>query len=140
MKAFPRFGRLAYGVSFLLLSAFVLAIAGTGGYHLLNKYPFAAAEGSTRDRFDYITVDSAARRVYLSHGTEIKVIDADSGSLIGNVTGLKDVHGVAVAAEFGRDSSRMEARGTALRKAGRDREAMDQFEEAARLQADRPTR
>ncbi len=102
MKAFPRFGRLAYGVSFLLLSAFVLAIAGTGGYHLLNKYPFAAAEGSTRDRFDYITVDSAARRVYLSHGTEIKVIDADSGSLIGNVTGLKDVHGVAVAAEFGR--------------------------------------
>jgi DNA-binding beta-propeller fold protein YncE len=47
-------------------------------------------------------VDSAARRVYLSHGTEIKVIDADSGALVGNITGLKQDHGVAVASEFGR--------------------------------------
>jgi hypothetical protein len=60
-----------------------------------------AAPGDS-EYFDYITVDSAARRVYLSHGTEIKVIDADSGALIGNVTGLKQAHGVAVAGEFGR--------------------------------------
>ncbi len=84
----------------MLLSAF--AIAASGGYHLLNQYPFCAAEGSTREYFDYITVDSSARRVYLSHGTEIKVIDADTGSLIGNITGLQQGHGVAIAAEFGR--------------------------------------
>jgi YVTN family beta-propeller protein len=47
-------------------------------------------------------VDSSARRVYLSHGTEIKVIDADNFSLIGNITGLKQDHGVAIASEFGR--------------------------------------
>ena len=52
-------------------------MAATNAYHLLKKYSFGAAEGSTREYFDYITVDSAARRVYLSHGTEIKVIDAD---------------------------------------------------------------
>lgn len=45
---------------------------------------------------------TAARRVYLSHGTEVKVIDADNGRLIGNVTGLKQDHGVAIASEFGR--------------------------------------
>src|SRR5208337_1405381 len=88
--------------SFVLLSAFTLPLAANGGYHLLNKYPFGAAEGSTREYFDYITVDSAARRVYLAHGTEIKVIDADNGSLIGNITGLKQDHGVAIASEFGR--------------------------------------
>jgi DNA-binding beta-propeller fold protein YncE len=77
-------------------------MAATGGYHLLTKYAFGAAEGSTREYFDYITVDSSARRVYLSHGTEIKVIDADNGKLIGNITGLKQDHGVAVASEFGR--------------------------------------
>jgi DNA-binding beta-propeller fold protein YncE len=102
MDSLPRLGRLVTSASFILLSSFVLAIAATGGYHLLNKYPFGPAEGSTREYFDYITVDSSARRVYLSHGTEIKVIDADNGSLIGNITGLKQDHGVAIASEFGR--------------------------------------
>jgi DNA-binding beta-propeller fold protein YncE len=98
----PGAGGIAVGISFVLLSAFALAMAAAGGYHQLKKYPFGAAEGSTREYFDYITVDSSARRVYLSHGTEIKVIDADSGALVGNITGLKQDHGVAVAAEFGR--------------------------------------
>jgi YVTN family beta-propeller protein len=87
---------------YILLGAFALATAAAGGYHLLKKIPFGAAEGSTREYFDYITVDSAARRVYLSHGTEIKVIDADIGNLVGNITGLKQDHGVALAHEFGR--------------------------------------
>jgi len=89
-------------VASLILGAFALATAATGGYHLLTKYAFGAAEGSTREYFDYITVDSSARRVYLSHGTEIKVIDADNGNLIGNITGLKQDHGVAIAHEFDR--------------------------------------
>jgi DNA-binding beta-propeller fold protein YncE len=95
-------GRLASGVLLILLGAFSLLMAATSNYHLLKKYTFGAAEGSTREYFDYITVDSAARRVYLSHGTEIKVIDADSGALIANITGLKQDHGVALASEFGR--------------------------------------
>src|SRR5258705_12062761 len=97
-----RWGSLAAGVLGILLGAFSLSMAATNGYHLLKKYSFGAAEGSTREYFDYISVDSAARRVYLSHGTEVKVIDADSGALIGNITGLKQDHGVAVASEFGR--------------------------------------
>ena len=76
--------------------------AVAGGYRLLKTVKLGAAEGSTREYFDYITVDSAARRVYLSHGTEIKVIDADSAKLVGSITGLKLSHGVAVAKEFGR--------------------------------------
>jgi DNA-binding beta-propeller fold protein YncE len=94
--------RLAIGAAFVLLSTLGLAIAATGGYHLLHKYSFGAAEGSTREYFDYIMVDSSARRVYLSHGTEIRVIDADTGSLIGNITGLTQDHGVAIASEFGK--------------------------------------
>jgi DNA-binding beta-propeller fold protein YncE len=95
-------GRLASCMLLILLGPFALLVAATSNYHLLKKYTFGAAEGSTREYFDYITVDSAARRVYLSHGTEIKVIDADSGALITNITGLKQAHGVALASEFGR--------------------------------------
>jgi DNA-binding beta-propeller fold protein YncE len=101
MKA-NRFGRLFLALLLLVLASFPILKAASGGYHLLKKYSFAAAEGSTREYFDYVTVDSAARRVYLSHGTEIKVLDADTGALVGNITGLKQDHGVAVAAEFGR--------------------------------------
>ena len=87
----------------LCSSAFFLSRwPATSGYHLLKKYSFGPAEGSTREYFDYITVDPSARRVYVSHGTEVKIIDADDGALIGNITGLKLDHGVAIANEFGR--------------------------------------
>jgi DNA-binding beta-propeller fold protein YncE len=94
--------RIILGGFIVLSGALTLAIAQAGTYHQLKKYSFGPAAGSTREYFDYITVDSASRRVYLSHGTEIKVIDADNGSLIGDITGLKQDHGVAVATEFGR--------------------------------------
>ena len=98
------FPRIITVVSLMLFAALTLAFAipPGGGYHLLKKYTFDAAEGSTTEYFDYITVDSPARRVYLSHGTEVKVIDADSGAPIANITGLKQTHGVALAQEFGR--------------------------------------
>lgn len=101
MKA-KRFTRFSIGLLLLVFASFPILKAASGGYHLLKKYSFGAAEGSTREYFDYVTVDSAARRVYLSHGTEIKVLDADTGALVGNITGLKQDHGVAVATEFGR--------------------------------------
>ena len=72
------------------------------GYHLLKTYKFGAAPGSTTEYFDYVTVDSAARRVYLSRGTAVEVMDADSGALIGYISGFKRQHGVALAPEFNR--------------------------------------
>lgn len=101
MKTFRREVKVV-GVVVLMTSAFAMAMAFAGNYHQIKKYTFGAAEGSTREYFDYITVDSSARRVYLSHGTEFKVINADTGALIGNITGLKQDHGVALAHEFGR--------------------------------------
>ncbi len=94
--------RKTLAATLVLVGAAALAMAAAGGYRLLNKYPFDAAAGSTREYFDYISVDSSTRRVYVSHGTEIKVLDADNGEVIGNITGLKQDHGVAIAAEFGR--------------------------------------
>ena len=102
MKVASGITSLATGVLVVLALISAYAIAATGGYHLLGKYSFGAAEGSSREYFDYITVDSSTRRVYLSHGTEVKVINADNGALIGNISGLKQDHGVAIAEEFGK--------------------------------------
>jgi DNA-binding beta-propeller fold protein YncE len=94
--------RLILCLALLLFGTIAVAHPPEGAYRLLKKYSFGAAEGSSREYFDYITVDSSARRVYLSHGTEVKVIDADNGAVIGNIAGLKQDHGVALASEFGR--------------------------------------
>jgi YVTN family beta-propeller protein len=92
---------LAVGSCFLLAAGCVFAFQAMGGYHLLQKVSLGAAEGGG-EYFDYITVDATARRAYLSHGTEVKVIDADSGAVVGNITGLQRDHGVALVPELGR--------------------------------------
>ncbi len=83
-----------------LMVAFVLA-SPPSGYHLLKKIPFAAAPG-TIEYFDYITFDAATRRVYLSHGTEVKVVEADTGSVLGTISDLKRCHGIVVLNDLGR--------------------------------------
>jgi len=92
----------------LAISSVLLAFGGLtfarpeSGYHLLKTYMFGPAPSSTTEYFDYITVDSAARRVYLSRGVAVQVIDADTGALIGYIPGFKRQHGVALAPEFNR--------------------------------------
>ena len=95
MKASPLI-RLVSSLCVLLAGAYA-----AGGYHLLKKVSLGAAPGGG-EYFDYITVDSDARRVYLSHGTEAKVLDADSFSEVGTITGFKRNHGVALVPELGR--------------------------------------
>lgn len=58
----------------------VLSLWGSSAfdYHLVHKYEFGAAPGG-REYFDYIKVDPAARRVYLSHGTEVLVVKRGHG-------------------------------------------------------------
>jgi YVTN family beta-propeller protein len=47
--------------------------------------------------WDYITMDSDMRRLYVSHETEVNVLDADTGTLIGTIPDTPGVHGTAVA-------------------------------------------
>jgi hypothetical protein len=84
------FVSLAVGVCTLVLGVSAFGFQASGGYHLLRKVSLGAAPGGS-EYFDYITFDPASRRVYLSHGTEVKVLDADSDKMVGNITGLKRV-------------------------------------------------
>lgn len=90
----------AFGAWFLLAGGTASAPAG-GGYHLLKRVPLGAAPGGG-EYFDYITSDSNARRIYVSHGTEVVVVDADSGAKVGIIGGLQRCHGVALVEDLGR--------------------------------------
>src|SRR3974390_242549 len=73
-----------------------LASAGAN-FELFKKVPVPGTGG-----WDYLTVDEAARRVYISHSTQVDVIDADSFNVIGTIPNTPGVHGIALAPEFGR--------------------------------------
>jgi YVTN family beta-propeller protein len=47
-------------------------------------------------RWDYLKVDPEAHLLYLTHGTSVEAIDVNTGKIVGPVTGLKGVHGVAL--------------------------------------------
>jgi YVTN family beta-propeller protein len=62
--------------------------------------------------WDYISVDDASGRIYVSHGSMVQVVDESNGTVLGTITGLMGVHGIAAAADLskgfissGRDSS-----------------------------------
>jgi YVTN family beta-propeller protein len=93
--------RLALGSCLLLLGAVALAAQTPARYHLLKKIPLGGAAGGA-EYFDYITVDADARRVYLSHGSEVKVVDADSGAVVGTIGGFKRCHGVVLVKDVGK--------------------------------------
>ena len=66
-------------------------------YRVVRTIPIAGNEG-----WDYVTVDTESRRVYISRGTRVVVLDADTDSVVGEIPGTDGVHGVAVAGPLGR--------------------------------------
>jgi len=98
---FSSFTRLGLALSILLVATCAFAAPPTGGYHLIKKIQLAAAPGGG-EYFDYITVDGNGRRVYLSHGTEVVVLNADDYSVVGTIGGFQRCHGVALVEKLGK--------------------------------------
>jgi DNA-binding beta-propeller fold protein YncE len=88
----------------------VLAIAGlaaAGSVHAQDgPYRFSkeiaiGGEGG----WDYLSVDSAAHRLYVTHATKIVVIDTQANKVVGEITDTPGVHGFAIVADLGRGFS-----------------------------------
>jgi DNA-binding beta-propeller fold protein YncE len=66
-------------------------------YHLIKTIPVGGDGG-----WDYLSVDSSAQRLYVSHGTKVIVIDLVKDAVAGEITNTPGVHGFAPAPELGR--------------------------------------
>jgi DNA-binding beta-propeller fold protein YncE len=85
--------RLLVTLSLGLLSSAAMATAQpAAGYHVLHRYVLGGDQG-----WDYLAFDAGARRVYVSHGDEVIVLDADDGKPVGRIEHLDGVHGIALA-------------------------------------------
>jgi len=81
----------------ILVGFFSLALLlqGDTGYKVVGRYPIPGVGG-----FDYVMLDGSSRRLYVSHGTQVEVVDADNGKLVGTITDTPGVHGAAIASAF----------------------------------------
>src|SRR3989442_3981777 len=60
-------------------------------YKVTGRYPVAGNGG-----FDYLMIDSGARRLYISHGTQVDVVDARTRKPLGTLNDTPAVHGIAI--------------------------------------------
>ncbi len=66
-------------------------------YKVTGSIPVAGEGG-----WDYLYADSGSRMLYVSHNTQVDVIDMDAGKPVFAITGMKHIHGIAVAHDLGR--------------------------------------
>jgi DNA-binding beta-propeller fold protein YncE len=81
----------------LCVSAVAMATPAVGAYRLLQTIPIPGDDG-----WDHPTVDTVARRLYVTHGTHVAVIDIDSGKLLGTIDNTPGVHFTVIDPELDR--------------------------------------
>ena len=99
---YPSLAALGFLFATLLLCAALHLRAaapapGPSGYHVINSVPVAGDEG-----WDYLAIDPHARRVYISHGSHVVVMNADTYAIEGDIPDTQGVHGIALAPDLDR--------------------------------------
>ena len=84
--------RVQFSLAMVVCAA--AAVVGQGQYTKVGEIPVGGGGG-----FDYLTVDSAAKRLYVSHNPEVVVIDTGTNTVVGKIADTPGVHGIAVGAD-----------------------------------------
>jgi YVTN family beta-propeller protein len=94
---------------FLFIAVASLNVSGQTktGVHILKKHPIKSSGG-----WDYVTVDAADKKIYVSHGTQVNILSIATGDSIGVIPNTNGVHGIALVKQLnkgytsnGRDNS-----------------------------------
>ncbi len=83
-----------------LITAVALAVgnitfAQSSGYHVLNTFHIGGA-----GRWDYIAVSPVTDNIYVSHMTQVNVLNPTTGDSVGVIPNTDGIHGIAFAEEF----------------------------------------
>jgi DNA-binding beta-propeller fold protein YncE len=86
----------------LFAVAFIAAVFSPGccaaeaTYHFLKEISVPGDEG-----WDWLSIDESARRLYVTHGSKIVVIDLDADKITGEIADTPGVHCLAIATDLG---------------------------------------
>jgi DNA-binding beta-propeller fold protein YncE len=87
-------------VSLVVLGAGRLAVGEEPHYKLLKQIQIGGGSG-----WDYLYADAEGRRVYVTHGTKVVVIDMDQDQVVGEIANTPGIHGFVTAPELKRGFS-----------------------------------
>ena len=90
--------RQAATVAMILSLAVVAGLEGQEGPYHAGPVIQIGGEGG----WDYLNVDAAAHRLYVSHATHVVVIDTQTNKVVGDIPDTPGVHGFALAADLGK--------------------------------------
>lgn len=84
-------------LSFVMLICINTSFAqiAQSGYKIVNKIHLEGDGG-----WDYLTIDEATSRLYISHGTMVQVADVNEKKVVGTIADTKGVHGIALAKDL----------------------------------------
>ncbi len=83
--------------SLLFLSLSVSAQTNPSGITLIKKTVIGGTGG-----WDYVFISTEDRHLYLSHGNQVEVVNADTHEMIGVIPDTKGVHGIAAIPSLGK--------------------------------------
>jgi YVTN family beta-propeller protein len=81
-----------FAIAFLLVCSVFVKAASASNYKIINKI---SIEGD--EKWDYIFSDDSSSHLFVSHGSQVVVVDEVTGKVIGKISDLKGVHGIAIA-------------------------------------------
>jgi len=68
------------------------ATAASSNYRVVKRYPI----GGSDTGYDYVHLDAESRQLFVAHGNRVEVLDADSGTKRGEISGMHGVHGIEI--------------------------------------------
>jgi len=83
-----------------LLLAGISHVHAAAPYKKLAEIPIPDEGG-----WDFLSIDDAAHRLYVSHSTEVVVVDIEHNTVVGKIADTPGVHGIAIAPELARGFS-----------------------------------
>jgi DNA-binding beta-propeller fold protein YncE len=84
-----------------IISILVLVLCIEGTHAQQKEYALVKKIGLPGDgKWDYLKMDDESNRLFVSHQDRVHVIDLKTDKAIGEITGLKGVHGVALARDL----------------------------------------
>ncbi|PYK42863.1 MAG: YVTN family beta-propeller domain-containing protein [Verrucomicrobia bacterium] len=86
-------------VGFILFGT-ILRVTAAGEYKFIREIPISGAGG-----WDYLSIDSKARHLYVTHANKVVVVDLNNDTIAGEIADTPGVHGFAIAPELGRGFS-----------------------------------
>jgi DNA-binding beta-propeller fold protein YncE len=93
------FQRIGFKSLIVMALALALAVGAVAQekYHVKQKFTLGGEGG-----WDYLTYDPAGKRLFISRGTHVMVVDPYKGTVLGDIPDTAGVHGIALAPELGK--------------------------------------